>query len=80
MPIERPTMMDTLGRELIGMLDPTQDKVRTQQLFSGAVEIDRSLNSPGIKMKPRFGFCVLGPTWMAWVWGTRWTTRSLLSL
>ena len=22
----------------------------------------------------------LGPTWMAWVWGTRWITRSLLSL
>ena len=33
-----------------------------------------------MKMKPRCGICVLGPTWMAWVWGTRWTTRSLLSL
>ena len=58
-------MMDTLGRELMGMLNPTQDKVRTQQIFSGAVEIDRSLNSPGIKMKPLCGVCVLGPTWMA---------------
>ena len=48
--------------------------------FSGAVKIDRSRNSPGMKMKPRCGICVLGPTWMAWVWGTRWTTRSLLSL
>ena len=78
-PIEQPTMMDTLGRELMGMLDPTQDKVRTKQFFSGAVEIDRSLNSPGMKMKPRCGVCVLGPTWMARVWSTRWTTRSLLS-
>ena len=26
------------------------------------------------------GICVLGPTWMAWVWGTRWNTRPLLSL
>ena len=48
--------------------------------FSGAVKIDRSLNFPKMKMKPRCGICVLGPTWMAWVWGTRWTTRSLLSL
>ena len=72
--------VDSAYRELMGMLDPTQDKVRTQQFFSGAVEIDRSLNSPGMKMKPRCGVCVLGPTWMAWVWGTRWTTRSLLSL
>ena len=39
-PIGQPTMMDTLGRELMGMLNPTQDKVRTQQIFSGAVEID----------------------------------------
>ena len=74
--IEQPTMMDTLGRgtlgrELMGMLDPTQDKVRTQQIVSGAVKIDRSLNFPGMKMKPRCGICVLGPTWMAWVWGTR---------
>ena len=79
-PIEHPTMMDMLGRERMGMLDPAQDKVRTQQFFSGAVKIDRSLNSPGMKMKPRCGICVLGPTWMAMVWGTRWTTRSLLSL
>ena len=84
-PIEQPTMMDTLGRELLGrermgMLDPTQDKVRTQHFFSGAVKIDRSLNSPGMKMEPRCGICLLGPTRMAWVWGTRWTTRSLLSL
>ena len=39
-----------------------------------------TINSPGMKMKPRCGICVLGPNWMAWVWGTRWTTRSLLSL
>ena len=49
-------------------------------IISGAVEIGRFLNSPGVKMKPRCGVCVLGPTWMAWVWGTRWTTRLLLSL
>ena len=79
-------MMDTLGREPVGrermgMLGPTQDnKVRTQQMFSGAVKIDRSLNFQGLKMKPRCGICVIGPTWMAWVWGTRWTTRPLLSL
>ena len=53
---------------------------RAQQMFLGAVKIDRSLNFPKMKMKPRCGICVLGPTWMAWVWGTRWTTRSLLSL
>ena len=52
----------------------------TQQIFSGAVKIDRSLTFPKMKMKPRCGICVLGPTWMAWVWGTRWTTRPLLSL
>ena len=79
-PIEQPTMMDTLGRELMGMPDPTQDKVRTQQFFSGAVVIDRSLNSPGMKIKPRCSVCILGPTWMAWVWGTYWTMRSLFSL
>ena len=39
-----------------------------------------ALNFPKTKMKPRCGICVLGPTWMAWVWGTRWTTRSLPSL
>ena len=33
-PIEQPTMMDTLGRELMDMLDPIQDKVQTQQFFS----------------------------------------------
>ena len=54
-PIEQPTMVDTLGREVMGMLDPTQDKVRTQQTFSGAVKIDSSLNSPGVKVKPRCG-------------------------
>ena len=48
--------------------------------FYRAVKIDQSLNSPGMKMKPRCGICVLGPTWMVWVWGTRWTTRPLLSL
>ena len=61
-PIDQPTMMDTLKRALMGMLDPTQDKVRTQQNFSGAVKIDRSLNSPRMKMKPRYGICILGPT------------------
>ena len=71
-PIEQPTMIDTLGREPLGrermgMLDPTQDKVQTQQFFSGAVKIDRSLNSPGMKMKSRCSICVIGPTWMAWV-------------
>ena len=79
-PIEEVTMMDMLGRDVMGMLDPTQDKVRIQQYFSGAVEIVRSLNSQRMKMKPQCGVCVLGPTWMAWVWGTRWTTRSLMSL
>ena len=57
--------MDTLERELMGMLDPTLDKVRTQQNVPGAVKIDRSLNSSGMKMKPRCSICVLGPTWMA---------------
>ena len=71
---------DTLGRERMGMLNPTQDKVQTKHFFSEAVKNDGSLNSPGIKMKPRCGICVLGPTWIAWVWGTRWTKRSLLSL
>ena len=66
--------------ERTGMLEPTRDKVRAQQIFSGVVKIDRSLNFPKMKMKPRCGICVLGLTWMAWVWGTRWTTRSLLSL
>ena len=33
-----------------------------------------------MKMKPRCSICVLGPIWMAWVWGTHWTTRSFLSL
>ena len=61
-PIEQPTMMDTLERELMGMLDPTQDKVRTQKIFPGAVKIDMSLISPGMKMKPRCGICVLGQT------------------
>ena len=31
-------MVDTLGRERMGMLGPTRDKVRTQQIFSGAVK------------------------------------------
>ena len=57
--------MDMLGRELMGMLDPTQDKVRIQHFFSGAVEMVRSLNSQRRKMKPRCGVCVLGPTWIA---------------
>ena len=71
-PNEQATMMDMLGRELMGMLDPTQDKVRIQHFFSGAaVEIVRSLNSQRMKMKPRCGVCVFVPTWMAWVWGTR---------
>ena len=80
MPIEQPTMVDTVERERMGMLGPTRDKVRTQQFFSGVVRIDRSLNFPKMKMKPRCGICVLGPTWMAWVWGIRWTTRPVLSL
>ena len=36
--IEQPTMVDTLGRERMGMPGPTRDKVRTQQFFSGAVK------------------------------------------
>ena len=28
-------MMDTLGHELMGMLDPTQDKVRTHPMVVG---------------------------------------------
>ena len=36
MPSEQATIMDMLGRELMGMLDPTQDKMRIQQkLFWG---------------------------------------------
>ena len=49
-------------------------------IFLGAVKVDRSLNFPKTKIKPRCGICVLGPTRMAWVWGKRWTTRLLLSL
>ena len=37
-PVEQPTMMDMLRRERMGMLDPAQDKVRTQQIVSGAVK------------------------------------------
>ena len=48
-----------------GMLGPTRDKVRAQQKKIGAVKIDRSLNFSKMKMKPRCGICVLGPTWMA---------------
>ena len=47
-----------LGRELMGMLDLTQDKVRIQQMFSGEVEIVRSLNSQRMKLKPRCGVSV----------------------
>ena len=61
-PIEQVTMIDMVGRELMGMLDPTQDKVRIQHFFSGAVEIVRSVNSQTMKMKQRCGVCVLGPT------------------
>ena len=50
------------GTRAEGMLGPTQDNVQTQQFFSGAVKIDRPLNFPGMKMKPRCGICVLGPT------------------
>ena len=35
MPIEQPTMVDTLGRERMGMLGSTRDKVRAQQKFWG---------------------------------------------
>ena len=50
-------------------------------IFSwGGVEIARSLNSQRKKMKLRCGACHLGPNWMAWVWGTRWITRVLMSL
>ena len=64
-PIEQTTMVDMLGRKLMGMLDPTQGKVRIQQFFSGGVEIIRSLYLQRMKMKPRCGVCVQGPTWMA---------------
>ena len=69
-------------RQLMGVLGPMHhgDKVRPQQVCFGAVEIARSLNSQKMKMEPRCGICVLGPTWMAWVWGTRWIRRILLSL
>ena len=36
-----------------------------------AVEIARLPNSRKMKMKPRCGACVLGPTWVKSVWGTR---------
>ena len=68
------------GTRADGHAGPNARQGANKAFFSGAVEIDRSLNSSGRKMKPRCGVCVLGPTWMAWVWGTRWTTRSLLSL
>ena len=39
-------MADVLGRQLMGVLDPTQDKARTQHVFlGGAVEIARPPNS-----------------------------------
>ena len=63
-----------------GHAGPNARQGANTAIISGAVEIVRSLNSQRMKMKPRCGVCVLGPTWMAWVWGTRWTTRSLLSL
>ena len=68
------------GTRADGHAGPNARRGANTAIFPGAVKIDRSLNSPGMKMKPRCGICVLGPTWMAWVWGTRWTTRSLLSL
>ena len=37
-PMEQPTMMDTLGRERTGMLGTTRDKVRAQQIFWGGGE------------------------------------------
>ena len=64
MSIEQITMTDIPGRQLMGVLDPTRNKVRTQQFFWGAVEIVRPLYSKKMKMKPRCGACVLGPTWM----------------
>ena len=68
------------GTRADGHAGPNARQGANSAIFSGAVKIDRSLNSPGIKMKSRCSICVLGPTWMAWVWGTRWTKRSLLSL
>ena len=68
------------GTRADGHAGPNARQGANTAFFSGAVEIDRSLNCPGMKKKPRCGVCILGPTWMAWVWGTRWTTRSLLSL
>ena len=68
------------GTRADGHAGPNARQGAKTVFFSGAVEIVRSLNSQRMKMKPRCGVCVLGHTWMAWVWGTRWTTRSLLSL
>ena len=68
------------GTRADGHAGPNAEEGANQHFFSGAVEIVRSLNFQRMKMKPRCGVCVLGPTWMAWVWSTRWTTRSLLSL
>ena len=68
------------GTRADGHAGPNARQGTSTAIFWGAVKIDRSLNFPKMKMKPRCGICVLGPTWMAWVWGTRWTTRPLLSL
>ena len=68
------------GTRADGHAGPNARQGANTAIVSGAVEIVRSPNSQRMKMKPRWGVCVLGPTWMAWIWGTRWTTQSLLSL
>ena len=59
------------GTRADGHAGPNARQGANTAFFSGAVKIDRSLNSPGMKIKPRCGICVLGPTWMTWFWGTR---------
>ena len=68
------------GTAVDGHVEPNARQGANIAIFSGAVEIVRSLNSQRMEMKPRCDVCVLGPPWMAWVWGTRWIARSLLSL
>ena len=41
--IEQTTIMNMLGRRLMGMLDPTQDKVRRRQKKMGAVEDEAAM-------------------------------------
>ena len=68
------------GTAADGHAGPNARQGANTAFFSGTVEIVSSLNCQRIKMKPRCGACVLGPTWMAWVWGIRWITRLLMSL